>query len=194
MFIYSITQILFYLGFVVWIFPAIRQFRGRFFFYFFILAVADPLTIILVLLFNINVGPMQPFLASALLVISVLDIQYLKENKYYVIIALTIVFIVALVFNNATIYFSVIVLFHIFIFYYILILFIKKNVDEKAVNFFYIVLMLYELTNILKISNLAFEITNADEYHTLTSIFQVAIGLYFSLFRENSTRNFIKLQ
>lgn len=178
----------------MWIFPAIRQFRGRFFFYFLILAVADPLTIIAALLIGFNVGPAQPLLISSLLVISLFDSESLKKNKYKLIGILTTCFIIALVSNSQTIYFTSIALLHIFIFYYILILFIKKNVDDKAVNIFYIVLLLYELTNILKISNLAFEITNADEYHTLTSIFQVAIGLYFSLFRENSARNLIKLQ
>lgn len=177
----------------MWIFPAIRQFRGRFFYYFLILAAADPLTIIFVLLFNFNVGPAQPLFISSLLAISLFDKEGLSRNKLKISSILLLCFTVAFLSNVQKVYFVIIALFHIFIFYYILVLFIKKNVDEKAVNIFYIVLLLYELTNILKISNLAFEITNADEYHTLTSIFQVAIGLYFSIFREDSTRNLIKL-
>ena len=189
----STLEILLYSSFIVWIFPAIRQYRGRFFFIFFVLAVGDPIAFISVVVFNFNLGPTVPLLVSYIVAIIVLYKLSEKKPSKLSFIFCTIVLISPLFSSNYKFYYIAIVILIIFVFYNVLIFFIKKNIDEKAVNLFYIAFLLYELLNIFKISNLLIGITNAWEYHILTSIFQVALGFYFSIFREDSPRNFIKL-
>lgn len=189
----SILEILLYSSLIVWIFPVIRQYRGRTFFIFLVIALGDPITILLSILFNINLGPFSPLFTSFVLALVVLfSIKEPNNIIFYIIFYCVCLFLPLLSVNYKYYYFSMIVL-HVFIFYQILIFFIKNNISEKSINIFYIIFLLYELLNIFKVSNLVIGVTNAYEYHALTSIFQVALGLYFSIFRENSPRNFIKL-
>lgn len=189
----SALEALLYISFVVWIFPPIRQLRGRFFVIFLVLALGDPIAFSLGAVFKFNIGPIAPLILSFIFAFVVLykvsDKKPAKINHILYLLCL----LVPLFSTNFRIYYTSMVILHISVFYQVLIFFIKKNINEKAVNLFYIVFLLYELLNIFKIGNLVIGIINAYEYHVLTSIFQVALGLYFSIFREDSSKNLIKL-
>ena len=175
------------------IFPAIRQFRGRFFYFFLILALGDPITLIILLTFNLEGPHFQPLIITSLLVLSILDAKS-KRNYIFVITLLLMNLFISIWFADFKITYSMTVILHIIIFYKILIIFIKKNVDEKAVNIFYIIFLLGELIIITKISNIIFGITNAPEFIIISAIIQIPIALYFSFFRDDDPRNFIKLR
>lgn len=191
--IHSIYEKLFYISLIIWLFPPIRQFRTKFFLIFLVLAVADPISLALVIFFKINIGPIYALIASTIIAFLVLfKLSNAGSKRFYIIIYL-VCFVLPLLSVNFKYYYASFTILHIIIFYQVLIIFIKENVELKAINIFLSVFLLYELTNIFKVGNLTFGITNAIEYHIITTIFQVTIGLYFSIFREDSPRNFIKL-
>lgn len=188
----STLELLLYSSLIVWIFPAFRQYRGRFFLFFLVIACGDPIMFALVILFNFNLGPVAPLIISFFMTISIVYIVSEKVLTKIFIGVFGLFILLPFIITSYKVYYILIVVLHVFIFYKILIFFVKKNIDEKSINLFYLIILLYELLNIFKVSNLVIGITNAYEFHVLTTIFQVALGLYFSIFRENSPRNFIK--
>ncbi len=177
----------------LWIFPAIRQYRNKFFYFFLILAIADTVSAISTSLLDYNIHISIYLLYSYLMLISLQSKEIIM--KRYEIIAAVLILIIASQFINfpVDLYNGGIILILILIFFDFFIMFVKTNVEEKAVNIFIIVLMFYILTNILKFTNLFFGLSNAVAYFYLTTFFQILIGLYFSIFNADSPRNLIKI-
>ncbi len=184
------TQFIYLLGFLIWIFPAIRQYKKNLFFYFLILALSDPINLIVFFLFRLNPFDTIVVYSSYLLFLSILEKRNVK--KYWVVftiplIAMIIIDITTPWIEADTIKFLFIML-HIVIFSLILRIYAFDQSEKGIVNWFYIVLLFYELTVISKFIAITIGIDNATGYFIVTTFVQIAFGLFFSIFREDDPR------
>ena len=72
-------------------------------------------------------------------------------------------------------------------------LFAEQSLAHKGINIFYMSLLFYELLNLFEFYNILIGLENAYSYLTITSIFQITLGVYFSIFKESSPKNYIKI-
>ncbi len=177
----------------LWIFPALRQYGNKFFYFFLILAMADPISLFSKSVFNYNINVPFFFFTSYLLLISIQTKETIIKKRKLIIIVLILV--ISSLFMNFPInlYNGGMIIIYILIFFQFFVIFVKTNVEEKAVDIFLVILMFYALTSILKLTNLFFGLSNAIAYFYLTTIFQLLIGLYFSIFKADNPKNLIKI-
>ena len=182
--IISILKILFYVSIFIWLFPPIRQWKTRFFYFFLILALADPISIF-ISLFIIKNNYFYFPLISYLQLISIINYKNIPKLKAIVYNLLLVGIIILLfIFNQPK---TVVPIIH----FIITIIFMKellvKFVFDRMLNIFYLMLIFYEFTIILKYLNVILGFTDATAFFIITSIFQIAFGLFFSIFREDKT-------
>ena len=189
------SQILYWFSVLLWIFPAIRQRKNNFFFYFLILAVSDPINLFVIFILKLNPYESTFVYLSYLLFISILENRVIK--KYWLVLFTPLVVIIItslssnlLDTNSAKLVF---LLLHTLIFSIILRLFATKQSENGEIHLFLIVLLFYELTIILKVVGITFGFENATANYIITTIFQIAFGLFFSIFRKDNTRLIFKL-
>lgn len=184
-------KILYYLTIIIWIFPAIRQFRSWLFGMFLTLAFVDPLGLIL----KFYGFPEYTFVATEFLVLVMIFILLKKP-----LLSLQFVlFIIGIIILNGFINYpvldnSILIGELLFLLLILLKIFAENNIAKKSLNLFYIILLFYFLTVILKILIVIIGTPHAQEYFIITSIFQLAFGLFFSIFREDDSRLHIKLE
>jgi len=182
--IISILKILFYVSIFIWLFPPIRQWKTKFFYFFLILALADPISIF-ISLFIIKNNYFYFPLISYLQLISIINYKNIPKLKAIVYNLLLVGIIILLfIFNQPK---TVVPIIH----FIITIIFMKellvKFVFDRMLSIFYLMLIFYEFTIILKYFNVILGFTDATAFFIITSIFQIAFGLFFSIFREDKT-------
>lgn len=185
----SIAKILLYVGFVIWLLPPIRQFKGRFFAFFLILAFIDPIA----LLFYFSYGYTIPFYfyltAECTLLISLLWKNSNIKLRYFYIVSLSIVtFCLTLINMTTNIQLTLMLFIDLIILFSILKLFITEYVNRRKTNLFILVLIFYQLTTISKFLNVLIGFVDATAFFNITSIAQIAFGLFFAIFREDNPR------
>ncbi|MGD8778827.1 MAG: hypothetical protein PVH88_07675 [Ignavibacteria bacterium] len=189
----SVTRFLYYFSILLWIFPAIRQFQGRFFYFFLILGIHDPVYTLFNELWDFSLPLVYTVSLHYLLIPSLSSWKDILNNKYLLILPLIVFVVLSFFFNDFRVYFTILIIIHSIIFFKVFIFFLKQNVYESSINIFYVALLFYELTNILKVSNIMVGIDNAIANFILTSLFQILFGIYFSLFKDDHPKNFIKI-
>lgn len=179
----EIFKILLYISLIVWLLPPFRQWKSKFFYFFLILAVADPLSIFITLYISKNINFYYP-LISLLLLISIIDYRSINKQKnfliYVIILASSTLMILVFIHSGITI-----VILHFIISMVFLKDFIFKYVFQREFSVFYAMLLFYEFTIILKFFNVILGFTDATAFFIITSIFQITFGLFFSIFRED---------
>ena len=190
-----------------WLFPAIRQYKTELFWYFFILAISDP--IVFTLFF---IKPLLPsytnyiltvYQVQAILTFVLLPSLYgfSQKNRFdKTVIFILFLFLVALFFTpaSAKIYYVLIILFHLMIFLF----FAKRSVhfiaETSKVNVFHIILLLYDASIILKIistlSDVKTEGGPGQVFYFVTDIFQMFIAVFFIIFKEDNNKLWIDLK
>ncbi len=169
---------------IVWTLAAVRQSGSKYFYFFFFLAIMDPVGFIYVKLFhsfNIFLFAVFHFLEySALL-------NHDKKKKFQILIILipSLIIIQHIVFNNLFIDQILYGLAILIVFVKILELIIISAYYKKNLSLFFVVLLLYQLTVFVKfISYFTIQPQNII-YFWITTAFEIMIGLYFCFFREN---------
>jgi hypothetical protein len=71
-------------------------------------------------------------------------------------------------------------------------IFIIDFVENAKVNFFYLLLVFYMLTLVLKHFNFLFDFADATAFYIITSIAQIFFGLYFSIIREHKQESAVQ--
>ena len=183
--ILELTKILYYASIVVWLLPPFRQYKGRFFYFFLILALMDPLFLLNNLIFKINF----PIQISVCLVLCLLFSTIKKEDlkKYKsLVLAVTVIIVVLVFFGfNQIQNFTLTVIIQCWIFFIVLKLFITRFAQDGKINWFLLVFIFYELTLIIKFLNVLVGFADAIGFYIITSIAQIIFGLFFSFHREN---------
>lgn len=184
-------KILIFTSILIWLFPPLRQYKQNYFWFFLFLALTDPFALIIGRSFGIQTT--QTYLVFVLFYFfSILG--YNKINLYKIVASIVLILIGAFSFFNHEKYAE---------FYFILVttlmlLIITKNsfqfiVNSGYVNFFHIVLVFYMLTSILKFWNLHIQFDTGIVFFFVTGVFQIFVGLFFSVYRENNPKLLLKI-
>lgn len=188
----SIGYLIILLSMVFWIFPAIRQYKTNLFFYFWILAISDPLVLFLYYFISVKIYYTQ--LVLVFFTMLYLYWSSLKKNYVRIVIFLILAFMLVSLFLSPSFIKQVIILINIiilFIFVHRTIVFIAKN---GKVNIFHVVLLVYQTSIIMKqIAALTNANTGIVNFYT-TSAFQFLVAIFFSIFREENNKLLVDLR
>lgn len=185
----TIPKLVIYLSILVWIFPPLKQFRGRFFYYFLILALADPITIAL-RYFHIEFSLPLYVLVSAGLLIS-LPRNQIKFSYLVPVVVLPLILVCFLPSADLMILIGVIHLLILFVLFKYAINYIFIN---GKLQIFHLLLVAYETTMMLKFIKIIFELnTGKVDFYFITG-FQVILGILFCFIREESPRLALKFR
>lgn len=168
---------------VFWLLPPFRQFKGRYFYYFLILAVSDPITIFCV---EILKAPLYSIhsIAGLLLIFSILFYTGKFENKYTLSVLILAGFIVGMIYlKNLLILVLITHLINFLMFLKVAILPIYR---DGNVNFFYVALLFYELSIVLNLSVFIGQSDMRILIYYMTLFFQILLAIFFTIFTEKS--------
>ena len=183
----DIYKLLFFTSIIVWLLPPFKQFRGKYFFFFLILAFMDPTN--LIFLFIIKSSLLQSQVSIFLtyfLFLSVIEKNLLKKYWIlFVVIFFGLLSPIIFQLNGNEILFIYIFL-QLGITSIILKNLITNYVSATKLSVFLLVFLFYQLTTLTKLSNLLFGFADAFAFFILTTIVQILFGLYFSVFTEDN--------
>ena len=182
----DISKLLFFTSIIVWLLPPFRQFKGKYFIFFLILAFMDPINL---LFFYVIRSPLQSQISILLiywLLLSIIEKNLLR--KYWIWF-----FLIILVLFSPTIFHlkgNEIILIYILLQLGITLIILKNlitnYVSTGKLSLFLVVFLFYQLTLITKYLNLLFGFADAIAFFMLTTIVQIIFGLFFSVFTENN--------
>jgi len=179
-------KLLFFASAVVWTLPAIRQYKSYMFDFFLVLALIDPITLLFGIITKTNMPQWLFALFIYLLIISIITEDILKKLKY-VFIVLPLLLVILIPYMTTKYYHILFICMDLVILFVFLRWLITSYVDKKKLNMFYLMLVFYMLTVILKFFNLLFGFADASAFFIITSIAQIIFGLFFSIVREDGS-------
>ena len=182
-----IPYIVFISSILIWFFPPFRQYKTEYFLFFLFLALADP--IVLLLNIFLAVEPIYEYLViSFLLILALINRRKLKKNWIIIILSFLILLTAIITLplktmSEITILLSSIVLFII----------LKNSLlyfnENHTINLFFLILILYEITIIIKFIYTTSRTHSGTVYFYTISFFEVFIGIFFSFYnKENSPK------
>lgn len=175
---------------IVWSLPPFRQYKGKFFNYFLILAISDPLGVFLIKLGYRNNYSVYAVAAAATL----LSVMALNKNisrmpaMYFILFTMAAGVFMPLVEVKLLIAAILIVLIYYFIRY--MIIFVGKH---GRVNFFHVLFLVYNVSLTFKLINIALELQKGQLYFYFTTGFEIILGILFCIFREGEKQFAFKL-
>lgn len=188
----NLFRIIMYISIVAWLFPPIKQYKQSLFSFFLILALTDPVAIILgkilefpphlfynfscvILLFSLNnfkdINKKSVFLIILLLIIGFASSQSPSKFTFYYIILINFIILVKFLIRT--------------------LLFVMKN---SMINVFHMILILYQTTIILKVLSVVENFSSGVYYFALTNIFQIVIAIFFTIFNESDESLYLNLK
>ena len=187
----SLQFIIVYLSILFWIFPAIRQYKTEMFWYFLVLALSDPIGLILIA-FRTN-NPHTTLIISFILLFVVIWSLLKKSSTKAVLFVVSTLFIVS--FFVPRIFSTYLaLLFHIIIIFY----FIQRSLSfitrTNKVNIFHLFLLLEEISIVLKVLAVLNGAKMGITFFLVTNLFEILIAIFFTIFKENDNRLFIDLK
>ncbi|MCX6169142.1 MAG: hypothetical protein NTX65_07380 [Ignavibacteriales bacterium] len=181
----DVSKVLFFTSIIVWLLPPFKQFKGKYFLYFLILAFMDPINL---LFFFVLKSPLQSQISILLdycLLLSLIEKKLLRKYWIWVLLITPALFsptILHLKGNEITL---VRILLEVGITLIILKNLITNYVSTGRLSLFLVVFLSFEFTNIAKFSNLLFGFADAFAFYILTTIVQIIFGLFFSVYTES---------
>lgn len=174
-----LAKIIINISIIIWLLPPFRQLKGGYFLYFLILGYSDPLALIFVRFFKLDANYIHLIIAF-LLTISIL--YYTKNLNSKWIISLILFLMLSIWKGNRDIRYLSIIIFHCLIFTQILIPSIKEFYQGHRINIYFTVLLIYELTTILKYTAFAYNYFSGVYLFYLSLVFEMFIGIFFIFF------------
>ena len=177
-----------------WIFPAVRQYMTELFWYFLIFAFADPITFLIsTQIHSASNSPRVQTLLSFLLMLSVLW-SFMNKKSIKILTASVLLLLLFSLFTNRTFAYSLLVLIHIIITFF----FIKRTfaftANSGKVNIFHLILLLEEISIVLKTSAILISFNPGFSYYLATNAFEILIAIFFTVYREDNTKLHIDLR
>jgi len=183
----DISKLLFFTSVIIWLLPPFKQYKGRYFVFFIILACHDPIHLLSILIFNFYLPSQITILFNYCLLLSLIEKNLLKKHWIWIfIIVLVLLALMALHFTRNQITLALIII-QSGITLIILKNLITNYVSAGKLSLFHVVFLFYQFTAIAKFSNLIIGFSDATAFFILTSIAQIIFGLFFSIFREDKS-------
>lgn len=180
----DIIKLLYIASLIVWVLPPIRQYKSYMFDFFLVLAIIDPATFCYGIITKTSMPLWLFALFIYLLIISITTEELLKKLKY-VFISLPIFFIVFIPYMTTKHYHIIFICMDVVLLFVFLKWLITSYVEHKKLNLFYLMLVFYIITVILKFFNLLIGFADASAFFIITSLAQIFFGLFFSVVRED---------
>lgn len=190
----QILKILYFTSIIIWIIPPFRQCKSRYFIFFLVLAILDPIAISLGYITKTAFPLLGYVLLNYVMLLSIWSNSFFNKNRILLLAIIPFVILLEFLFNFQNVNLFTIAFLFFMMFSYVLHSFITKVVQTMEINLFTIILLFYLLTVVLKFTIILLGITDATAYFIITSIFQAIIGLYFSIFKEDNSRFIFKLR
>lgn len=173
-----------YLSSVVWLLAPIRQYKTRFFLFFLLLGLYDPIFIPAYYLFKVDISLLYLVGTSLLLYPAFF---YIKDDTKFVItfFFLTVSLIVAIYFPANAIILQIIM--HLIIFFSFLKVFIVSFSETRKISLFLLLLLSYEFSLLLKFFMYITEFEMGMIYFHITTAIQIIIGLFFLFVNEKNS-------
>ena len=170
------------LSILTWGIIPFRQFKKKFFIFFLILALMDPIIITAFLLFHVD--PLRIYVPLVLLSIySLFEVKTIKKNIFLFILIIASSLVFSFLGNNELLriclMFLILVTFIIFFKFALIELY-----KEEHINIFYFVLCVYEISLLLKFMLEIINIKTGAIFFILSLLFEVFIGTYFIIYNE----------
>jgi hypothetical protein len=188
----AVASFLIYVSIVFYCFPPIRQFGGRYFYYFLILAIEDPVCKLLVPLIHYPQVKVH-FAFSFFLLLSII-----KPNEFLKYLA--VIFVPVFLFTEGISHFLSITfgnfagirmgigLLHIVIFAAICKLAALYIKEKMGVNLFHIMLLLYEATVIIKFIVYVLSSSGGILFFFATLAFEIFMCVFFVIYRDDNPK------
>ena len=185
------ARYLIFASIVVWLFPPIRQYKTRYFWFFLTLGLADPVCTVLSNSFQIIVYQLYIPL-TILFFFSV--IEYKKITIYKVLFYFAIVgmgcFSFFHVWEYGVFFFSAVL-------FLVLVVLIRQSfqfvVERGSINIFHVVLVFYQALNVFKSSALLLNFSTGVWFFFISTALQIFIGIFFALYREDDPRFLVRV-
>lgn len=182
----DISKLLFFTSIIVWLLPPFKQFKGKYFLFFLILAFMDPINVLFLFIIK------SSFLHSQILILlnyglllSIIRKDFLKKHWTWIFLTTLALFTPTIFHFNRREIILVFILLQLGITLIILKKLITNFASAGKLSLFYLVFLFYQFTAIAKFSNILIGFADATAFFILTTIVQIIFGLFFSVFTES---------
>lgn len=179
----AIVSILYYLNSFIWLFPPVRQYKGRYFYFFLVLALLDPAALLAYKCMGIPFYSIYTF-GGFLCLVSLAGIGGTKNYIYSAAIFLLLVLNLTNPFNLRIL----VMIENIIIIYFVLIITIQFYNIHQRFSHFHLVLLFYEATIITKFLFLLLTIKTGAIYFYVTSFFDIFAAIYFCIVKGSENK------
>lgn len=181
----QLIPIIVYLSHIIWSFPPFRQYKGKFFNYFLIIAMGDPIGTFLIRVGYKNNHPVYALIAAASLLFVLSLIKNISLIPALSFILFTLAAGILMPFAEVNLMTAAILMVLIYYFIRYMIIFIGKH---GRVSLFHFLFLLYNASLVFKLVNFTLEIQKGGLYFYSTTIFDIILGILFCIFREENKR------
>ncbi|MBX3009354.1 MAG: hypothetical protein KF816_15140 [Melioribacteraceae bacterium] len=188
----QIVIIILFMSIIAWAMPMIRQANSKLFFYFYTIALADPMVILLA---NFRVLSSNEILAL-FTILNFFSLKYIVVNKkiFYALASLMILLYILLLFGPNIYFLHCIAISKFFNLIVFLLYTLRFVAATSRVNIFHLILLFYEITIITKIAILFKNSETTLIYFIVTTLFQVLIAIWFTIFKEDNPKLHLNLR
>lgn len=166
-----------------WFLPPLKQFKGGYFVYFLVLALSSILASGGYYLFKILPSAFHVISASVMIIYFQTRINKIKTVLMFLLIPVYF----SLILNSFNFDLNSIIGLHLIIICQIIYLLLKYLYKTDSLNLYFIMLIVYETSIILKLVAVRSTVMSSNFYFYISIIFEIAICFYFILFnRANS--------
>lgn len=181
----SFAYIAIYASMIIWLFPAIRQYKTNLFYFFLILALEDPTCHLTTKLLGLFDTTYIHSLASLLLFYSI-EFKWDDIKKNWILNVILIVGFALWLFMLPNHLLLVIIIHSLILGKFIKYIVIRLH-NYSETNLFYLILIFYELTILVNLIVFLSENNIGYMLHYITLAFQFLIAIFFIVFRVDST-------
>jgi len=178
-----VERVIVYISTFFWLFPPFRQFKGRFFYYFLILGLSDPVNLISLTLIGIPHHFIHS-IAGLLLLYSFDSIKYVKKYLIANVIFILAFFLFIFLLDNLL---YLILTLHLLILYRFLRLSLLNTYSKSELNIFLFMLVFYEISVVVNLIVFISKSNLGVVFYYLTLSFQILVAIFFTIFREDSS-------
>lgn len=177
----SIPHIVIIISIIIWFLPLFKQYKTEYFLFFLILAINDPINILLMYLHTLN-WQFVHITFSVILVYSLLKRN--KKNALILISTLLLMYVVVWHYPDINKIFNALI--HVVIIFIILNNLFQQLNLKYELNLFLVIFVSYELTGIMKFIVAYTDAVNGMVLFYLTSFLQIIYGILFSFINVNT--------
>lgn len=180
----EIIKFITYSATLIWLLVPIKQYGTKFFYFFLVLGLFDPITITLYKFFSFK--SLELYLVGSILLIYTALFDVTKATRFFLMGIFAVASMIVVVYFPANV-----TIIHILIHLIILIQFLKilmKHFSEnRSLLWFHTILVTYETSLLLKFFIYVAEAETGPIYFYVTTLIQIFIGLFFLFVNEKNS-------